>query len=109
MSDESLLHALISSYYELESEIKPLEDSQAAIRQQIQQEVERIGGRVTIKGLASVMISAPSSTVSFNAKELDTLIAELITDGEVHTAHRIAALRTVSTRAGSLRITREKK
>ncbi len=112
LTDLEALRALCSDLGEVESSIKPLTREREALREAIERIVTRLDGqRAEVGGFGSLAITASSETVSYDAKALDTLSAELLATGDVdlmRIAARIASARKVSRRSGSLRITLEK-
>jgi len=77
------------------------------MRDQLSQIVGRMGGRASVAGFGKLELTAPSLARSYDKKRLDQLIIDLATDAP-ELAQLVAACRTESPRAGSLRITREK-
>lgn len=101
ITDQQALAGLLSELRETESEIAPLEQERAALRDAISEIVVRTGAQ-EIDG-TKIIITAPSVTASYDRKLLDALLIDLMqTDPDV--AQRIALCRRESARAGSLRI-----
>jgi hypothetical protein len=107
ISDIEALQAVASDLGEVESQIAPLEAERANLRDQISQIVARLGGRATLAGFGKLEILPPTVSKTYDKKRLDQLIVDLAADAP-ELAQLIAACRTESQRAGSLRITREK-
>ena len=107
ISDVEALHALASDLGEIESQLAPLEAERQNLRDQLSQIVGRLGGRASVAGFGKLELTAPSLARSYDKKRLDQLIIDLATDAP-ELAQLVAACRTESPRAGSLRITREK-
>src|SRR5689334_1363191 len=107
ISDIEALQSVTSDLGEVESQIAPLEAERALLRDQISQIVARLGGRATIAGFGKLEIVPPTVAKTYDKKRLDQLIVDLAADAP-ELAQLIAACRTESQRAGSLRITREK-
>ncbi len=107
ISDVEALHALASDLGEIESQLAPLEAERQNLRDQLSQVVNHLGGRASVAGFGKLELTAPSLAKSYDKKRLDQLIIDLATDAP-ELAQLVAACRTESPRAGSLRITREK-
>ena len=107
ISDVEALHALASDLGEIESQLAPLEAERQNLRDQLSQIVGRLGGRASVAGFGKLELTAPTLARSYDKKRLDQLIIDLATDAP-ELAQLVAACRTESPRAGSLRITREK-
>ena len=112
LPDEVALRHLARDLGEIEDTLAPLEAERKEIRTALEAVTTRLGGKASVPGFGSLAITAPSESVSYDAKSLDTITAELLATGDVEyirIAGRIAQARKVSQRAGSLRITREKR
>lgn len=109
ITDLEALRALCSDLGELESQIEPFQAEREQLRETIGRIVARLDGqKAEIAGFGSLAITGGSESVSYDAKALDALTAELLQLGDAHTASRIAAARKTTRRSGSLRITRER-
>ena len=107
-SSDVALRALTRDLGEVESQIAPLEAERAALRDQISQVLERMGGRVDLAGFGRLEIMPPSVARGYDKKRLDQLVLDLAADAP-ELAALIAECRTESARAGGLRIIREKR
>lgn len=107
LTDIQALRALCRDLGEVESQLAPLEAERAALRDQISHVLDRLGGTTEITGFGKLEITAPSIVKSYDKKRLDQLLIDLAAEAPELVA-RIAACRTESARAGSLRITRQK-
>lgn len=108
LSDEQALRALCSELGEVESELEPLKREQQELRERISHVLGRLGDKTEIPGFGRLEITAPAVIVSYDRQSLDRLVIHLTQDGYGPIAQQIAACRTESQRAGSLRITRSK-
>jgi hypothetical protein len=109
-TDLEALRALSMQLGEVESDLEPLEAERKALRAQIEPIVLRLGGKASAAGFAHT-ITAPALTVNYDARLLDTIMAELMATGDVELMSigaRLAQARKTATRAGSLRISKEK-
>lgn len=103
------LRGLLLDVAEIEDEIKALEYSVKEKKERIHQIVSASDSKsITIDGVATALITKDSTTVSYDKDGLDSLIAQLVKDGEVHTAQRISDLRSESKRKGHLMIRKPK-
>jgi len=102
------LHVLLRDFREYQSEIEALTASQNETRDRIKEVLPDIGGKVTIKGLASASIIPASTSHSYDTKMVDEFILRAIADGDVHTANALTSARKETTRRESLRIVQEK-
>ena len=111
MTDDTqiqLIQSIISEYYEIQSELDALEFMQGELRQKITVGTKALGGKLQIRGLASVSIIPSSESHSYDTKLIDSILADAVADGDIHTAQRITHARKSSLRKESLRIMRDK-
>lgn len=106
--DTNNLHTLLSEFYEIQSELDALEYMQGQIRDKINIETKSLGGKVAIRGLASVSIIPASTSHSYDTKALDQLLADAVAAGDMHTAQALTDARKQSSRKETLRIVRDK-
>lgn len=106
LTDIPALRSLWSDLREVESEIAPLEQQKATLREQIGLIVARIGTQ-EIPGLGRVSITSPSVSVSYDTKKVNELALSL-TATHPEIAAQLVAARKTSERSGSLRIESEK-
>lgn len=106
VTDIPALRALLSDLREVESEIAPLEQQKAQLRDQIGMIVARAGTQ-ELPGLGRVSITSPSVTVSYDTRKVNEIaLALAATHPEI--AAQLVAARKTSERSGSLRIESEK-
>ena len=96
---------MLASYFELDDEIKALEEDAGILRKKLYAATIDFGGAYKIDHLASLKIVPASVSHSYDTAGIDALVADLLRDGEIHTAQRLATLRKETKRAESLRIT----
>ncbi len=112
LTDLEALRSLCSDLGEVESSLEPLTKEREQLRDVIGRIVARLPAqKAEVRGLGALVITGGGETVSYDAKALDSLSAELLATGDadlVRIAARIAQARKTSQRSGSLRITREK-
>jgi hypothetical protein len=107
--NEEVLRGLLDELGELESEIKALEYRKEEIRNQVFKIVDELPTKsVEVLGLGTALITKPSVTVKYDSDKLDSLVAELIRNGEIHTAQKISDVREEKPRKGSLMIRKAK-
>jgi hypothetical protein len=92
----------------LQDQIEPLQATEKILRQQASEITEALGGKADVDGFGTFTITAPSQTVSYDSKEMDRLVARLISQGDTGLAQMITNTRKEGSRAGSLRINRTK-
>lgn len=107
ITDQEAHDRLINDRAEVEEVYQRAKAALDVIRGQVERVVRRMGGKATGAGYTSRMVEA-SQTVSYDARALDSLVAELSAAGDVYTAGRIAQARKEKTRDGYLRIERVK-
>lgn len=107
LTDTEALRTLCSDLGEIESEIATFEAQRKAIRAVVERITTRMGGKASASGYALAMTSG-GTRVTWNGKALDSLLAKLAANGYPHIAEELAAARSESPVAASLRITREK-
>lgn len=108
LTDEQALRSLSSDLGEVESQLAPIEAEKQSLRDQISQVLEHAGGTATIAGFGKLEITAAAVVVSYGKKQIEELLIDLTTT-HPEIAARLAACRVKGSRAGSLRITREKR
>lgn len=104
IGDREALRALLSDLGEVESQLAPLEAEKSELRVQISEVLARLGGRAEADGFR-LMLTSPSVTPRYDAKELDQIVKYLQAQGEDALANLILGARKESERAGQLRIT----
>lgn len=102
------LTALCSDYEELDDTYKQFEKLREMTREHIGNVLVKIDDKVEIKGFGTLTIAAPTISEGYDKKALNQLIDALVQEGNSEVAQRIMACRTRSSRAGGLRIEREK-
>jgi len=101
--------AWISEIGEIESEIKMLEIQKQGLRDQLLAHMKSLGvTKVKADHIGTAMITADKKRVTYDAEKLDSLTAQLLRDGELHTANAIANLREEKVSNGYLMIKKEK-
>jgi hypothetical protein len=100
----SELQSLLDELRTVEDAIGLLSAQRTSLRDQISQHVEQLGGRMMLPGYGRLEITPPGLTVSYDRRQIETLIIELTTTVPTIAA-RIAACRKESPRSGGLRIT----
>ena len=101
------IRSLCSDYEEIEQSYKDFEGLRNQTRDQLSQVVERLDGRVDVKGFGVLTITPPSITEGYDKTKIRDLIMDLVADYP-DIAARLAACSTKSARAGGLRIERDK-
>ena len=102
------LRSLCDDYEEIEQSYKDFEGLRNQTREQMSHVVDRIGGKVEVKGFGTLTITAPTITEGYDKAKIRDLIMDLVSDYP-DIAARLAACATKSARSGGLRIEREKK
>jgi len=103
------LRALCADYEELDATYKDFEGMREQTRNQISHVLSKIGDKVEMKGFGVLTLMAPQIVEGFDKKALTELIVALTLEGSTDVAQRLAACRTKTSRAGGLRIEREKR
>ncbi len=107
MSSEVALEMLCHSLDAVQNELAPLQGLEKQTRDQLSQIVERgFEGKAQVQGFGSLKITEPVQLISYDRKELDELVIELVGQGQSELAQRIQSFRRESSRIGSLRIDR---
>lgn len=101
------LRALCGDYEEVEQSYKDFAQIRDGLRDQISQVVDKLGGKVELRGFGTLMVTSPTVSEGYDKTAIRALIMDLVTDYP-DIAARIAACATKSARAGGLRIEREK-
>ena len=93
---------------EIDSEIAPLTSRRDAIREEIKELVTALGGSVSVPGFGTALMTKGGKSASYDAQTLDALTSELVRNGEIQTAQRIADARKETTRAGYIMLKKDK-
>lgn len=108
MSDEQAARALAIDLGEVESELAPLNGQRETLRNELSHIVGKLGDKHVIPGFGRLENTAPSVVYAFDKEGINRIIKDLIAEGLHGWAERLQACEKKSSRAGSLRITREK-
>jgi hypothetical protein len=107
VTDYEALRSLCSDYEEIEQSYKDFEKVRATTRDQMAHVMVKLGDKVEVKGFGTVLMTAPSVSVSYDRAKVKALIAEWSTDFPEF-AEALASCETQSCRSGGLRIERVK-
>lgn len=107
ISGADACRALCHDLGEVESQIAPLEQERAMLREQISYILDKLGGKASVPGFGSLELTAPAVVRGYDKKRLDALLIDLAAEAPEIVA-RLAQCRTENARAGALRITRER-
>ena len=99
---------LWSEIAEIDSEIAPLTSRRDAIREDIKELVIAMGGTISIPGLGTALMTKSGKSASYDAQIVDAIVSELVRNGEIHTAQKLADARKETTRAGYVMLKKEK-
>lgn len=107
ITDQEAYNGLADDYAEIDETEQRCKAAKTVVRGQLERIVRRMGGKASGGGYEAVMVEGAAS-VSYDAKALDSLTAELLAAGDAWTAAKIAQARQETTRKGYLRIARAK-
>jgi hypothetical protein len=93
---------------EIDSEIAPLTFRRDVIREQIKELVTALGGSVSVPGFGTALMTKSAKSASYDAQAVDAIVSQLVRDGEIQTAQRIADARKESQRAGYIMLKKDK-
>jgi len=102
------LRSLCDDYEEIEQSYKDFERLRAGVRDQISTVMLKLGDKVEVKDFGTVLMTAPSIVTSYDKAKVKALIEEWSADFPEF-AEALRACETKSSRAGGLRIEREKR
>lgn len=102
-------HELLTNIAEAESDIAPLKAEIDAHRNELSVLVAEVGEAIVIPGLAKAEITNPTSGYTYDKKLVDRLIQQLTDSGDFEIAQRLIGCQQRTSRAGSLRVTFEKR
>jgi len=109
MEAEQLAMVAMGKLLELESQLADLEKEKAILRQAIEEYVITLPNwKWVIPGTATVTITTPAPTVSYDARSLDSLLSHFTQVGDMESAHRLALLREEKSRNAVMRIVKDK-
>jgi hypothetical protein len=107
---ERQILALYSDLQEVENKIAMRNAERDNLRERIGLLIAEMDGqKAIIPGVARLELTAPSVTRSYDTKQVSKLVEDLTRAGEFETAQALIACQKESQRAGSLRITPERK
>lgn len=97
------LHTLLRS---VDAVLKPLQEAREVIREAMEKPVRAAGGTVEFPNEAVVTWVEPILTESYGRREVDQLVADLVSQGGpmVAIAAQLVALKKQSTRAGFVKV-----
>jgi glutathione S-transferase len=101
------LRTLWDDLRQIEATRQEVEARRSAVRDQLRQITEHLGGKTSLRGYGKLEVLADSVTVSYDKAQVDALIIALTNDHPAIAA-QLAACRTKRPRAGGLRVTSEK-
>lgn len=103
------LRALVMEYGEVESELTPLEEQRARLREQIGMLLTRIDNeKAEIKGFGTVRLVGPGVAEKWDGKALEQYAEELRAAGNSEIADSLMSCKGKTMRAGGLRIERSR-
>lgn len=106
------LHGVCADLGEVESEIAPLAEQRERLRDAAARIVARLDGqKARLPGFGDLAITGGGESVSYDAKAVADVMADMLATGDVELmrfAARLAQAKRVTVRASSLRVTREK-
>jgi hypothetical protein len=107
LNDEAALRELCAELDAAERALAPIEEARQQARALTSEVVERMGGRTQLSGFGQLVITTPSTVVSYDREMIDALLLQLERD-QNPLAATIRAARKTTQRAGHLQITRER-
>lgn len=103
------LRELCMDYAELEREVETLHRERATLGAQISRIVAALGDRVLVSGFGELRLAPPTTTVSYDPRQTDLLVRQLVAHGFCGIAHRLRACRHEVVEPGTLRVTRQRR
>jgi hypothetical protein len=92
----------------LQDQLEPLQATEKVLRQQASELTETLGGKAEVAGFGTFTNTAPSQTVSYDHKKVEGFISKLLSMGYTDFATELNSYKKEGSRAGSLRIVRNK-
>lgn len=89
--------------------MKPLAAEREQVRNVLSRIVGRLGDKHEIAGFGTLANTAPSVSTSYDKDRVQAVINDLLAAGLFEWAQKLVLCERTTSRAGSLRITREKK
>lgn len=93
---------------EIDSELTPITVRRDAIRDEIKKLVLTLGGTVSIPGFGTALMTKSTKSASYDAASVDAIVSELVRNGEIQTAQKLADARKESQRAGYIMLKKDK-
>lgn len=93
---------------EMEARAEPLERLRVTVRALCEEIVKQAGEAIAIPGFGEFAFAPAGIVRGYDRKALDALLHDLIAAGEGGWAQRLEGCRAETTRAGGLRITKER-
>ena len=107
ITDTEAFRALVGDLEEIEGVYKRATEARQRNRERLERIVTHAGGRISAGGHEAI-VTAPAKVVSYDAKAVDSIMAEALAAGDIHTANRLAQARRESERSGYIKIGRVK-
>jgi hypothetical protein len=107
-NERTTAEELLRQYFEMQAELQSHEAMVKDVRTQLHTLVKTLG-QVKLDHIGSAVIVPESISYSYDADMLDTFMAECLTNGDVHTARKLADARKDTPRKASLRISTARK
>lgn len=93
---------------EIDSELSPITARRDAIREEIKELVLTLGGTVSVPGFGTALMTKSTKSASYDAASVDAIVSELVRNGEIQTAQKLADARKESQRAGYIMLKKDK-
>ena len=102
------INALLSELGEVESELVLLTERKDILRQEIAKVMaERNNEKLVVEGLGTVTVTKDRTSIKYDAKKLDAVVAQCLKDGNTRIATAISEARSETTSKGYLVIKKE--
>lgn len=96
------LHELMAEWGEVDNEIKTLQERMDIIKDEVRKIVEAAPDKMIETDYGVLMMTKSSKSVKYDHRQIDALIAELIRNGESHTANLLSNIREETVRKSYL-------
>lgn len=97
----------LEDYFAMADEIKAHEAMQDDLRRVIEAYVLEHGS-IKVDHVGAAIVTPASTSHSYDTKQIDTLLAQCVADGDIGTAQALTNARKFSNRKATLRITASK-
>ena len=107
-TDQEAANVLARDLAEVEDQVKPLDEQRKTLRLKLERIVRHAGTPLKVQGVGELVAVDATHGTAYDPACLDSLIAELVSAGQLEVATAISKCRKETSRAGYLLVRRAK-